>query len=370
MAGRAGRAASQDGEVIVLQHTSNAEEVSLIEALSRGNPGRLLGHLFNPPDLDRYWLQCLHFFGSSLGRKFVDASFVSSAGQSDDLGTQLADSTDRLKAQHLVVSERRLSPLGRSVAAANLGIADGLAVYEKLKQASANCCLSDDLHLLYICIPQDLGFATPSYRDEIWELLHTKHAHVFSLTVGLTESAFQRLVTLAHRNGPTKENTADDARLDQFYAACVLLAVIEEQRLSQVEREFKVERGTIEALQTATATFAGQVCKFCELGGFAVLGAAINRFRQRLNYAVKNELLPLMALPSCTRGIARLLFTQGVEEPEDLVRRTVEDICGLTGGDGGRILAMRLKEEAQRLSEFWQTSQAFEEELRLTNFPE
>jgi replicative superfamily II helicase len=370
MAGRSGRVASQDGEVIVIRHTNNAEEASLIEALSRGNPGRILGRLFNPPDLDRYWLQCLHFFGSSIARKFVDASYVSSAGQSDDLDTQLAASTDRLKTQHLIVSERRLSSLGRSIAASNLGIVEGLLVYEKLKQASADCCLSDDLHLLYICVPPDLGFATPSYREEIWESLHMKHAHVFSLTVGLSESAFQRLVTLAHRNGPTKENTVDDARLDQFYAACVLLAVIEEQRLSQVEREFKVERGTIEALQTATATFAGQVCKFCELGGFAVLGAAINRFRQRLNYAVKNELLPLMSLPSCTSSVARLLFTQGVEEPEDVAQRTVEDICALTGGEGGRLLAMRLKEEAQRVSDFRQTSLAFEEELRLANFPQ
>jgi replicative superfamily II helicase len=366
MAGRAGRVESQSGDVIVIQHTAQSQEAGLIAALSRGNPGRIVSHLFDPPELDRYWLQCLHFFGPSVAERFADASYAACA----DHPAKLAESTRRLAARHLIVSERRLSPLGRAIATANLGIAEGLAVYEKLKQASAACRLCDDLHLLYVCMPADLGFTTPSYREEIWEKIRAKHADVFSLTVGLTESAFQRLITLAHRDGPTKENNEDDGHLDQFYGACALLAVIEEQRLAQVERDFAIERGTIEALQTATATLAGQICKFCELGGFAVLGAAIHRFRRRLNYAVKNELLDLMSLRSCTRGIARLLFTHGVEDSENLARRTVDEIAALIGGEGEMGLAKQLKEEAQRVSEFKQRSQEFEEEMQLTNFSE
>jgi replicative superfamily II helicase len=230
--------------------------------------------------------------------------------------------------------------------------------------------LADDLHLLYICMPTELGFATPAYREDIWTRIHDAHEHVFGLTVQLAPMYWKRLIALAEANSGTKAGGDVDRQLDQFYGACALLEVIDEQPLARVEREFKIERGTVESLQSATATLAGQVCKFCDVCGMSLLGAAINKFRQRLNYAVKDELLPLMTLPSCTRPVARLLFNQGVEEPDDLVHPSVEEIGALIGGQhDALILAQRLKAEAQRVWEFRQHSLDFDEETKLANFP-
>jgi DNA-binding HxlR family transcriptional regulator len=63
-----------------------------------------------------------------------------------------------------------------------------------------------------------------------------------------------------------------------------------------------------------------------------------------------------------------LLFTHDVEDSEDLARRTVDEIAALIGGEGELVLAKQLKEEAQRVSEFRQRSQEFEEKMQLTNF--
>jgi replicative superfamily II helicase len=370
MAGRAGRVSSQAGRVIVVQHTGDEKESALIHSLSRGEPGRLFGHLFDPPDLDRYWLQCLHFFGVQVAEHFAEASFVACSGQATDLPVHIAESTERLRVHHLIDGTGRISPLGASIAAANLGIGDGLSVYEKLNTAAADCCFTDDLHLLYVCMPTEVVFATPPYRDDIWTRLYRAHEHVFGLTVRLQPREWERLITLSYVNCGEKNDGALDCKLDQFYGACALLAVIEERPLVQVEREFKIERGTIESLQTATATLAGQICKFCEVCGKAVLGAAINKFRQRLNYAVKNELIALMAIPSCTRPVARLLFDRGVEDPGDLLQLSVDEIAALIGvQQTSQSLAERLKSEAQRIWDFRQHSQAFIDEAKLAHFP-
>jgi replicative superfamily II helicase len=370
MAGRAGRVSSQPGRVVVLQHTSDRAELELIHALSRGQPGHICGRLFNPPELDRYCLQCLYFFGARAARHFAEESFVAIAEKPDDLAVRLSESSKRLQDQHLIVSEDRVSTLGASIAAANLGIRDGLHVYEKLKRAQNNCCFADDLHLLYICMPADLGFRTPPYREDLWSRLVNQHEHVFTLALGLSYPEWERMVARSHVDASLGKGGDIGLTLDQFYAACVLLSVIDEQPLGRVEHEFTVDRGTIESLQSATATLAGQVCKFCEVCGMPLLGAAINKFRQRLNYAVKNELLALMTMPSCTRPVARVLFNKGVEDPDDLVPLTVQEIAERIGGSlDSLVVAARLKEEAQRAWDFRQQSQAFEEESRLSNFP-
>jgi replicative superfamily II helicase len=95
----------------------------------------------------------------------------------------------------------------------------------------------------------------------------------------------------------------------------------------------------------------------------------MNKFRQRVNYGVKNELLSLMSLPSWTRPIARLQFNEGIEESDDHMQKSMEEIRELIGlGQDNLLVAEKLKTEAQRSRDFQQQSQAFDEEIRLAQF--
>jgi replicative superfamily II helicase len=375
MAGRAGRSESQDGCVIVIQHTGSDEESVLIRKLSTQVLESIFARLLSPPEFDRYWLQCLYCFNVDIADGFAERTFaaLSQHRTPDELDHIKAESKRRLHDNRLMFADNRITRIGMSIAGANFRIAEGLMVLDNLEKASKNCCFTDDVHMLYLCVPTEIGFATPSYRDDIWTKLYEGHAHVVQLTIGLDKTAFNRIVSLAFRSGDFKAGEGIDAQLDRFYAACVLLAVIEERPMGDIEKQFAIDRGSIESLHTSAASFAGQVGKFCELCMFSMLGAAIHKFCQRLNYAVKNELLPLMAMPSCSRNMARILYNQGIEHPNDLTNCTVQEIAVLLRGPAGMeptdlALAYNIKTQAEKIQEFSQQAQSFEEEIRMNSF--
>ena len=97
-----------------------------------------------------------------------------------------------------------------------------------------------------------------------------------------------------------------------------MLDLINEINLKDITKKYNVERGLIQSLQIQCATYAGQVSRFCEMYGAVLLSTTLNKFRQRLNFAARSELLSLMVLPSCKRDIARVLFNSGIKSPIEL----------------------------------------------------
>jgi hypothetical protein len=314
-------------------------------------------------EFDRYYLQVLQFFSQEHGR-FPSLAFSYYSESGIDCKAILLQSLERLQNERLAVGVN-LTTLGRAIASANLGISEGLNVYENLKKISQNCCLSDELNLMYVCIPTEIGFATPPYHDEVWTKIFSAHEHVMKLLLDIGKDEFNRLVALSYQRGG-KVGTKGDEQMSRIYAAAILQQVIDETPFGDIERQFGIDRGSIQSLHTNTATFAGQIAKFCELCGFGILGAALHKFRQRLNYAAKDDLLELMAMPSCTRSIARLLMNQGIEESDDLLTCSTGEISKLLRncGHDELELALKLKEEARMISDFKNKNEDFREELK------
>jgi hypothetical protein len=162
-----------------------------------------------------------------------------------------------LRSQHLLITKERISTLDASIASANLSISNGLLIYEKFETEAADCYLTDDLHLLYICMPTNVGFTTPSYNDNHWTQLHDGHEHVFHLTVRLPRLEWECLITGSFLNVGSSNEDIIDHQLYEFYCACIILSIIEERRFYFVEQEFRVDGDTIESLQSSTATIGG-----------------------------------------------------------------------------------------------------------------
>lgn len=329
MAGRAGRMNNVPGKVFILQHTMESREIMLIEELSKSNLNQISGHLLENSEFDRFFLQCLTFFPIEASEKFPAYTYeaVRQEMKYFYLDTIRKESLVRLSQNGLVVNKGKTTRLGKAIAGANFSIEEGLLVYENVKKAQVSVCLSDELHLLYLTIPKDIGYRTPPYKDDdIWIKLFNEHQHVICELLKISSSELYRRISLSHIQGGIKENDEIDKMLDKIYSAAILLEVINEKPVSEVEKMFNVDRGTIQSLQTNVSTFAGQVAKFCELCSFQVLAAAIIKFKRRLDSSVKNELLPLMSLPSCSQIVARILFNQGIESPEDIVNYKIDGI--------------------------------------------
>ena len=328
MAGRAGRTALNSGNVIILQQKLDDKETNVIKELSRYNIGHIKGHLMEKSEFDRFYLQCLAFFQCNNASEFPSKLYevFSRDIKQATLDLLRDDSKSRLIANRLIINENKVTKLGNAIAGANFGIEEGLEVYEIVKKAQYNVCLSDELHLLFLVIPEDIGFRTPPYSEHIWQSLFSNHHHVINEIIQLPDEELEKRITLSYIRGGIKNKDSVDKTLDKLYAASILLDVINEKSLAEIEDVYSVDRGTIQSLQTNVSTFAGQVVKFCELCSFQVLGAAINKFRKRLDYSVKNELLPLMSLPSCSQNMARIFFNQGIETPNDLALLGIAEI--------------------------------------------
>jgi DNA polymerase theta len=119
-----------------------------------------------------------------------------------------------------------------------------------------------------------------------------------------------------------------------LYIAVVLREFINETAIPEITRKLKIERGTLQALQMQCASFAGQVTKFCEFFGAGLLAATLTRFRQRLNFGARTELLGLIVLPSMSRDAARRLVDCGVPSPIELTALSVDAIALLIAARG------------------------------------
>lgn len=376
MAGRAGRTTDNPGKTIIIQHNDEKEEIDLISQLSKQKIGKLYPHLLDKSEFDRYYLQCICYYQNNKHNFAMNTfEYFNKKMNFDEIEEKRKESIQRLINLRLILDENKATKLGFAVAGANFGIDEGLNVYENLKKAQLLTCFSDELHLMYLCIPTDIGFTTPPYSKEIWSNLFFEHSYVMNKIFQMTNGEFNRIIALSHVQGGIKTNKELDFSLDHIYASAIILDIIDEKPINEIEKKFQIDRGIIQALQTNISTFAGQVTKFCELCGFYLLGSAINRFRNRLENGVKNELLNLMQIPSCTKSIARLLFNKGIEDINQLLESSLDEIESIISNSGSsvpdelneteneKIIAEKLKSEAYIIAENKQRIEDFENSL-------
>lgn len=257
--------------------------------------------------------------------------------------------------------------LGCAIAGSSMSIDEGLELKESIDKLQKNLCLKDEVHLLYLCVPPSAISlqSTPNYENEIWRQLYNEHKEVLKLITSLDSNMFERHLILTTRNGGKKMNKSSsgqmaiiDRELDRFFYACLLQKLIAEQSVNEIVNYFGVTRGSVQSLQMQAATFAGQSVRFCETTGCRTLGRALDTFRERLNFGVKNELLPLMKLPSCNRFTARILVTNRIPSPIELSELNEEEIALLLAAKRGSEtpsekeleLGWKLKEESRQIA--------------------
>ena len=329
MVGRAGRAANFPGDAFIIANRNNEREIQDIINLSKHKLSDLHSYLLKDDQLDRFFLQCLSTGLVSPNHGLVD--FINMALDGKD--TKPEDAAKRLIEMQLIDKETfEATKLGKAIAGSGLSVEEGTFLSEIISQMQKCLCLDDELHLLYLCVPPSIvsTIKKEPYDSSVWISIFTNHLHVLKLITQLKSEEIERIQDLPKIYGGNGHISPEiDLKLDRIYTAAILLELINENPVSVIMKKFGIDRGTIQSLQMQSASFAGQASKFCELYGSVLLSATLNRFRQRLNFAARSELLALMVLPSVNKSIARVLFDSGIASPIELAGLSIGAIAAI-----------------------------------------
>jgi len=90
---------------------------------------------------------------------------------------------------------------------------------------------------------------------------------------------------------------------------------------------FHVNRGVVQNLMVATASYASSVLRFCEeLEEFWGCKVLLAEMVKRLSSCCSVELLPLMDLPCVKIGRAKQLYSNGFKSLEDIAKSNVREL--------------------------------------------
>ena len=353
MVGRAGRN-GVPGEAYIIARTQSAMEIDTIIDLSKKSLPNFTSHLTDGEEADRFFLHCL---STKLLPPNGLKTYVSHCLKFDNKITPDIDGfcnsiTSRLQMNELIDREMNSTQFGRAVAGSSLTIEEGLELNQLISELQEDLCINDEVHLLYLCVSQKSAEAVKPfpYNSPVWNEIFKQHKHVIILITNMSDAQIEHMQDLVYiYGGMGRVNPTIDAQLDRLLVAVILKDLINEIPLKDIASKYSLDLGTIQKLQMEAASYAGQINKFCEISGRAVLAGALNKFRQRLNFAARNELVPLLSLPSCTRDIARILTSKGIMSPNDIAPLSIEQFAILLVKDEEEKVTDTLKETAQRI---------------------
>ncbi|EAY10102.1 Type III restriction enzyme, res subunit family protein [Trichomonas vaginalis G3] len=244
----------------------------------------------------------------------------------------------RMKEDELIDDDMKVTKFGMAVAGSSLSVEEGKILKKIISKTEENLCISDEIHLLSLCIsPLSVSNSVKSlpYDSPILIRIFSQHRHVIKVVTGMNDAQIEHMQDLVKiYGGNGRINPAIDSDLDRIFAAVILKELINEVPMKEISKMFQIDFGSIQKLQMEAATYAGQINRFCEITGSVVLAGALNKFRQRLNFAARTDLLALMSIPSCSRDTARKLVDKGINTPIDLANLSVNQIAGLLVNEG------------------------------------
>lgn len=209
--------------------------------------------------------------------------------------TSSCNGTDKPKIKIKGKTELQVSRLGKAAIKACITLSRAEMLFHDLQEAQRHLVLTDYLHLLYLATPYDQAEnITPDahvYYNAYSELgdSEAKTARV----IGLTEVRARGVLGRKNYDAETTR------KLKRFFVTLILYDLWQGRNVNDVDRKFKVGRGTVQMLMTHAATTASIVFRFCEqLDEFWSFKQLFEVMTKRLQHCCSMELMPLMDLPA------------------------------------------------------------------------
>lgn len=115
--------------------------------------------------------------------------------------------------------------------------------------------------------------------------------------------------------------------MERFYLTLMLNDLYKGESFWNVSEQYGCTRGDVQSLLANAASFASCVYHFTqELEEFWPYTELLLPFSKDLSMCCTSELIPLMELPSVSKGRARLLFKAGFKTLADVAKSTVDEL--------------------------------------------
>ncbi|XP_037030980.1 helicase POLQ-like [Bradysia coprophila] len=217
-----------------------------------------------------------------------------------------------------------ISRMGKASFKSCIDLQKSKIIYNDLMEAQKSLVLTDHLHLLYIVTPYEPADINVTIDMTVYYNQYSKLTPVQLQTakaLGINESCAVRMVTgqsfKSHMTRP----------VHRFFLTLILHELWQQKPIHQVADMFHVNRGVVQNLATAAASYSSSVIRFCEeLEEFWACKVLLGAMVKQLSYCCTVELLPLMDLPCVRIGRARQLYSNGFRSLEDVAKSTVGEL--------------------------------------------
>ncbi|CAF0891418.1 unnamed protein product [Rotaria sordida] len=206
---------------------------------------------------------------------------------------------------------------------------DGLKLVVELNKAQRNLCLENDLHLIYLIIPQHLINSMLTTLD--WNVFHTVwptgavEQHVAHL-VGVNSMIVYKKAASLRIEKREYEEKLDGPRYARFFIALILSDLLLEKNMCDIIKKYQCTKSFVQQLQQTSARFTCIVQIFAEHLSWNNLKQLLNSFQSRLNFGIKQELCELVRISILNAYRARQLYSDGFTTIASLANGDVYEI--------------------------------------------
>ena len=369
MVGRAGRAGfGEEGESIVIGDFRNKREIMhLMSAPLESCASTLLSdggvHL-------RQML--LAAIGSGIANtpeeveRLMSKTFLASCIEQDVIRSQAIEAVKELHSKQLIWAADEgevkyyVTCLGKAVYKSSIELDRAAEIKRELEDTQSCLVLTTDLQLIYLVIAPDLLFSIkPDWKyafncvtGEGEELLRV------AMHLKVNPGFLSKLMTGSGYNSSEQEVT-----YRRFYLSLLLHQLVVrgggEEGVWRVAEEFNCSRGFVQSLLASTAAHCSCLIRFSEhIESLWPLNHLLPVLMQRVAYASKPELIPLMELSGVGQGRARQLLAAGYKSVKELAKvdpfELEQNIHHLNKKQAAQIVAsakLSLQEKAEALRE-------------------
>ena len=218
--------------------------------------------------------------------------------------------------------------LGKAVYRSSIHIETAGDVLREMEEALSSMVLTSELHLLYLLIPPDLVFSIkPDWKTTFNLVTGAKEDKLIELSqkVKVNPGFLIKLMT-----GSGFSSTEQEVTYRRFYLSLLIYRIVargEGEALWKVADEFSCSRGFIQSLLSSSAARCSSLIKFSEqIQHLWPLHTLLPVLLQKLTYASRPELVPLMELSGVGQGLARKLLEVGFSSIKCIARADPQDI--------------------------------------------
>ena len=293
------------------------------------------------------------------GKKLIWAAYTPSS-----TATPTTEEQQLSEIPHGTNTERevlyQVTYLGKAAYKSNIDIDRAAEQLKEMEETQSNLMLTNRIHLLYLITPPDLVFSIkPDWKNTFNRITMEGEEELIRVAQHLKVNPcfIFKLMT-----GNSFDSLEQETAYRRFYLSLLLHRIMlggEEEAIWKVADEFQCSRGFIQSLLASTAARCSCLIRFSEqIEHLWPLYHLLPNLVQKVAYAAKPELVPLMELSGVGQGRARQLLEAGFAGVKEIARADpmllVEGLKQVSFKQARQIIAsakLILQEKAEALRE-------------------